>query len=164
VGNQGTNARWRDLNNGTFGQNAKIRIADITDGTSNTLAISECLRGDYNVASLRDNYVGVRNVTDASNIVTCQSQVPNFSDRGGYWIGGQSSNSMFNSSRPPNDPLLDCWGPNLGVTNFAARSAHTNGVSAAMCDGSVRFYSNSTSAALWAALGTRNGNEVIPAN
>lgn len=164
VGNQGTAARWRNDNNGVFGQNAKTRIADITDGTSNTLAVSECLRGDYDVNTLRDNYVGIRNVTDASNISTCQAHSPNFSDRGGYWIGGQSSNSMFNASRPPNDPLLDCWGPSLGVTNYAARSAHTGGVNAVMCDGSVRFYNNSTSATVWAALGTRNGGEVVQDN
>lgn len=164
VGNQGTNARWRDQNNGIFGQNKKTRFADITDGTSNTLAVSECLRGDYDVSTLQDNYVGIRNVTNAADIATCQGHTPNFSDRGGYWIGGQASNSTFNASRPPNDPRLDCWGPSLGVTNYAARSAHSGGVNAAMCDGSVRFFSESTSAMTWAVLGTRNGNEAINAD
>jgi prepilin-type processing-associated H-X9-DG protein len=42
-----------------------------------------------------------------------------------------------------------------------ANSAHTNGVNVAMCDGSVRFISNSISLFNWRALGSRNLGEVF---
>lgn len=160
VGNQGTDANFTS-GNGIFFRNSNKRMRDIIDGSSNTLMLSECLRGDFNVATLKDNHVGVRNVSNAADIETCQSLVPNLSDRGGTWIGGQSANSTFNASRPPNDRRVDCWGPSLGRTNFAARSYHLGGVVATRCDGSVHFTSNSIDPAIWAALGTREGAEVI---
>ena len=160
VGNQGTDVNFT-TGNGMFYRNSNRRIADVLDGTSNTLLVSECLRGDFDVNSLRDNYVGVRNVSNAANISTCQSLTPNFSDRGGMWIGGQASNSTFNASRPPNDRLVDCWGPSLGSTNFAARSMHPGGVNATRCDGSVSFFANTIDPLVWAAMGTRAGGETI---
>jgi prepilin-type processing-associated H-X9-DG protein len=43
----------------------------------------------------------------------------------------------------------------------AARSAHAGGVSAAMADGSVRFFTNGISQTVWSALGTRAGGEAV---
>jgi prepilin-type N-terminal cleavage/methylation domain-containing protein/prepilin-type processing-associated H-X9-DG protein len=161
VGNQGTDTNFT-AGNGVYFRNSQVRIGDVTDGTSNTLCASECLRGDFVVGSRRGNYTGVRNVTNASDIAgACQSQTPNFADRGGTWIGGQSANSTFVAARRPNDPLTDCWGPSLGNTNFAARSRHTGGVNAVLCDGSVRFVRDSVDAVTWASLGTRAGGEVV---
>jgi prepilin-type processing-associated H-X9-DG protein len=48
-----------------------------------------------------------------------------------------------------------------GFTWAAARSRHTGGVNAALCDGSVRFFSNSISPAVWSALGTVTGGETV---
>lgn len=160
VGNQGSDPNFT-TGNGVFYRNSKRRIADIADGTTNTLLVSECLRGDFNLDTLRDNYVGVRNVSDATNIESCQSLTPNFSDRGAAWIGGQSANSTFITARPPNDRYVDCWGPSLGSTNFAARSMHKGGVNAARCDGSVSFVTNSINPIVWAAMGTRARGEVV---
>jgi prepilin-type N-terminal cleavage/methylation domain-containing protein/prepilin-type processing-associated H-X9-DG protein len=42
-----------------------------------------------------------------------------------------------------------------------ARSRHTNGVNAALCDGSVRFISNNVSLVAWRALGTTMGGETL---
>ncbi|MCC7086310.1 MAG: DUF1559 domain-containing protein [Pirellulales bacterium] len=160
VGNQGTDAHFATAN-GIFSRNFSIRSKDITDGLSKTLIASECLRGDFDLGTARDNYVAIRNKTNAADIATCQVDPPNFSDRGGTWIGGQALNSTFNASRPPNDPRVDCWGPNFGVTNYAARSAHPGGVNAVRCDGSVQFNSETGNPASWAALGTRAGAEAI---
>jgi prepilin-type processing-associated H-X9-DG protein len=109
----------------------------------------------------RDNYVGVRNVSDARNIATCQTLVPNFSDRGGAWIGGQGLNSTFTTARPPNSPLVDCWGPSFSFTNFVARSFHPGGVNIALADGSIRFVPNTIDANVYLAMGSRAGAEVI---
>lgn len=160
VGNQGNSANFL-VGNGVFYRNSNIPMGTIVDGTSNTLLISESLRGDFNLATLEDNYVGVRNVSNAADISTCQALTPNFSDRSSTWIGGQALNSAFNSSRPPNDRFVDCWGPSFSFTNFAARSAHPDGVLAAMCDGSVSFHSQYIKPGIWFAMGSRNGGEVV---
>ncbi len=149
------------MGDGVFFRNSKTRFADISDGTSNTFLVSECLRGDFNLNTLRDNYVGVRNVSNAADISTCQSLTPNFSDRGGAWIGGQSLNSTFVTARTPNDYRVDCWGPSFGSTNFVARSAHVGGVNMAFSDGSVQFISSSIDATLYANMGTRSGSEAV---
>jgi prepilin-type processing-associated H-X9-DG protein len=47
-----------------------------------------------------------------------------------------------------------------GAQHSAARSRHTGGVNAALCDGSVRFIINNIPLATWQALGTMNGGEV----
>ena len=43
----------------------------------------------------------------------------------------------------------------------AARSRHTGGVNAALCDGSIRFFSNSISLRTWSAMGSMAGGEVV---
>jgi prepilin-type processing-associated H-X9-DG protein len=47
---------------------------------------------------------------------------------------------------------------------LAARSNHTGGVNAAMCDGSVRFFKNSINIQTWQAVSTTQGGEVISAD
>ena len=159
VGNQGASVNFT-AGDGIFYRNSKTRIADVIDGTSNTYLVSECLRGDFDLNTLRDNYVGVRNVSNAADISTCQALTPNFSDRGGAWIGGQALNSTFGTTRPPNDKRVDCWGPSFGSTNFVARSFHVGGVNMAMCDGSVQFVPSSIDPIIYASMGTRAGGEV----
>lgn len=159
VGNQGASVNFT-AGDGIFYRNSNVRFAEIIDGTSNTYLLSECLRGDFDINTLRDNYVGVRNVSNAADISTCQTLIPNFSDRGGVWIGGQALNSTFVTARPPNDRRVDCWGPSFGSTNFVARSFHVGGVNMGLCDGSVRFVSSNVDAILYASMGTRAGGEV----
>jgi prepilin-type processing-associated H-X9-DG protein len=48
-----------------------------------------------------------------------------------------------------------------GAQHNTARSRHTGGVNASMCDGSVRFVPNSISLQAWQAMGTMNGGEVF---
>ena len=48
-----------------------------------------------------------------------------------------------------------------GAQYSAARSRHTGGVNASMCDGSVRFFSNSVDSNAWKWMGTMNGGEII---
>ena len=43
----------------------------------------------------------------------------------------------------------------------AARSRHTGGVHALLCDGSVRFISDNVNLSIWRGLGTRAGSEVL---
>ncbi|NOX53859.1 MAG: DUF1559 domain-containing protein [Planctomycetes bacterium] len=166
LGNQGTRCRCRGNRcNGMFGHNTWPRLADVTDGTSNTIALGETLKGDLNPSSLQDNYIFARRGggvgANADNIDSCQSLPPNASDRATIWIGGWPQHNMFSTNRVPNDPRFDCKAPNNGCVNFAARSAHAGGAQLTFCDGSVHFISSSIDVAVYQALGTRNGGEIV---
>jgi prepilin-type N-terminal cleavage/methylation domain-containing protein len=45
--------------------------------------------------------------------------------------------------------------------NVAAHSWHPGGVQALRCDGSVLFVKNSINLAIWSAVGSRNGQEIV---
>ncbi len=132
--------------NGMFFVKSKTRITDATDGSSNTLMLSEILLvPDTTTNDLRGRY--------------CNS-----------WYG----NSWFGTLRTPNTTVADVVGyqgisttfaPSTVVTAtpnayLAARSKHTGGVNVAMCDGSIRFMRESVNALVWLNAGTRAGGEV----
>ena len=123
----------------------KTRLAEITDGTSNTLAVSETVQGKG--GDLRGF---------------------------GWWGGG----AHFETLMTPNSPLPDkteqsctpsvplnppCTNRQVGVPNgeesIAARSRHPTGVSAVMCDGAVRFFTNNVNLDVWRYLGTAAGGD-----
>lgn len=138
-----------DAANGKQGKS--VKIAEITDGTSNTLCASECLQGRSN---------DLRGLT--------------------WWGGGAGFTGWLspNSSSPDvqtggicaNPPVTS---PNMPCTTtstasaarlMAARSLHTGGVNASMCDGSVRFVQDSISIVTWRALSSARGGEVDVGN
>jgi prepilin-type processing-associated H-X9-DG protein len=161
LGNQGTLCAARDKSgNGLFGHNSWIRLEEIIDGTSQTIAVGEILKGDYDPSTIADNYIFVRGAADAQNVDTCQSFPPNASDLGGVWLGGNPQNNMFSTNRPPNDRRFDCIAPSYGCTNIAARSQHPGGAMVLFADGSVTFMSEAVAPATYQALGTRNGRDV----
>ncbi len=138
---------------GVFGVNGsaprQMSIPQITDGTSNTLLMSEII-----IAKLDSN--------------------GGFDGRGdAYNDDGGNSGSQFMTINTPNssvpdsiwciqtgDPLMPCT-QTTGLPFQSARSRHTNGVNALSCDGSIRFFSNSTSLQTWQAMGTPQGGEVV---
>lgn len=63
---------------------------------------------------------------------------------------------------PPNSV---CWVPSTEdwtAIVLPSSSYHTNGANVLICDGSVRFVSNSVGADAWMAAGSRNGGETFP--
>ena len=135
---------------GPMGNNAKLSMADVRDGTSNTLIVSE----------LKFRITG-------SN----RSQ-----DTRGVWAYGAMCASMLTTRTGPNSTVPDgVWGcrnePAEGMPCVqigspytemysAARSYHPGGVLGAMSDGSVSFFSESIALDVWQALGTRGGGEI----
>jgi prepilin-type N-terminal cleavage/methylation domain-containing protein len=147
---------------GVFGHNTFATVAEITDGLSNTLCVSETLKGDGDTSTKDDNFVyATSGGFTADDIDTCNKQNPNYSIRACRWIDGKTYYNMFNSSRAPNDPRLDCLASSNGCSNFAARSAHVGGVNASMMDGSVRFLPDTIAVTVMKALGTKAGGETI---
>jgi len=122
---------------GVFTINSNVSMRDITDGTSNTIAISE-----------------VRYL------------VGNNADARGAWPYGGMGGSAFSTGLNPNtfnsDRLsscvtatdLPCVAANDNTQIAAPRSMHSGGVHAAMADGSVRFISNNVNSATFQAVGT----------
>jgi prepilin-type N-terminal cleavage/methylation domain-containing protein/prepilin-type processing-associated H-X9-DG protein len=128
-----------------------IRLSGIIDGTSNTMLASETVQG--------------------------QGVQPGAYDLRGFawWYGGATYETWLGPNSPAPDQMEAAAYCNYPFQNNppciaapiwdlktnAARSRHPGGVQAGMCDGSVRFMKNSISLAVWRALSTTQGGEVI---
>ncbi len=162
----GTKYTLKD-NDGVFYKESKLRIVDIKDGTSNTLMIGETLRGDggAKVVDVHRQHVVLKK--DALKGLKEESGVPEWKDgkeiagdRCKNWMDGRFLQGTFTATRPMNDekPDVDCG----GVGGLSALRGLENGTNVALCDGSVRFVSNSISLKVWKAAATRSGGEPIP--
>jgi prepilin-type N-terminal cleavage/methylation domain-containing protein/prepilin-type processing-associated H-X9-DG protein len=125
------------------------KILEITDGTSNTLCASEVLKAPKGGSDIR----GFTWWGGSAGFVTYDT--PNNNSTTDVMTGGACG---------PQDPApapYPCTTTSTGTLPRMqmARSRHPSGVNAAMCDGSVRFASNSVSLATWRALGSAQGGE-----
>jgi prepilin-type processing-associated H-X9-DG protein len=139
-----------------FQQGKGSSPGDIVDGMSNTLCVSEVI------------------ATDGFSTGT------NSPDIRGVWFSPGMGASIFSTFTGPNSRVNDiipscddqilltdpqdklaCTSNNTDENVYAAaRSYHTGGVNALMCDGSVRFISeNIDLTSVWQAIGTRQGGE-----
>ena len=130
-----------DTNTGTFLRNTQYRMADITDGTSNTVFVSE----RWSKFSPMTTWVGA--VTGAINPPLNPALEEEASQTLILFQTGEAS-----EGRTPNN--------NLAHVEDAS-SPHTGGVNAVFGDGSVRFIRNSIAPVTWTGLGTRAGGEVL---
>jgi len=154
---------------GVFRSDDPVRFADITDGTSNTAAFSESLLPPSGSGrfTLTDKTKDVAMVSFRSGVLSEQRCSPfgsrvSASRRGARWVDGFVLYSAYYHWQPPNSAVPDC-----GVVSpmrslwVAARSRHPGGVNVALCDGSVRFVSETVDLQTWHALASRNGGEVL---
>jgi prepilin-type N-terminal cleavage/methylation domain-containing protein/prepilin-type processing-associated H-X9-DG protein len=162
---------------GVFQMNRQTRVADITDGTSNTLCMSE---GKTFTPILRDggspNALGVPAPSSPASVIAYGGS---FKVDAGHveWIDARSIQSGFTTTFAPNTIVpftssgktydVDFTSRREGKTSniptysaITARSFHTGGVNISLMDGSVRFLSNSVSVQTWRAVGSRAGSEV----
>jgi prepilin-type N-terminal cleavage/methylation domain-containing protein/prepilin-type processing-associated H-X9-DG protein len=118
------------------------RFADMTDGTSNTIAVGE--------------------VTTSQNVTTSSAGSGLFP----IWVGGPTaascngvsgSSSVFryvDSAYPPNASKA------TSASDMAFGSQHTGGANFLLGDGSVRFLSDTINTTIYHYAGSRNGGEV----
>lgn len=162
---------------GVFLVNQEMTLAGITDGTSNTLGMSEVksftpyLRDGGNPAS--DIPVPVR----PEDVAGFGGE---FKADSGHteWVDARSHQTGFTTTFPPNQRVPYLYngisydidfnsmreGRSATVPTYAivtSRSYHVGGVNSLLMDGSVRFVSQGISSGAWKALGTRSGGEVV---
>jgi prepilin-type processing-associated H-X9-DG protein len=161
----GANGGTRTLSDGIFYNNSKTRIADITDGTSNTAMMSESILGpggpaptDPKQVDVR-SYYGSRRVNAPVSDAICAAITLFVSDRGAKWADGEVQYCLYDHHYPPNAAVWDCVA--FEYSYKPARSRHTGGVNVLLADGSVRFVTDSVNLVTWQALGSRNGGEVL---
>jgi prepilin-type N-terminal cleavage/methylation domain-containing protein/prepilin-type processing-associated H-X9-DG protein len=129
--------------NGNRHTSQVTRLQGITDGTSNTLMMSEYLMPtSHDDNDWRGDIQNDDGVFRFHTITTPNSSVPD----------------VVNWAIQNGDPMTPV--STQGAEFNAARSRHTGGVNVALCDGSIQFISNSINIGTWHALGTMNGGEV----
>ncbi len=164
--------------NGMFYPNSFTRLAQVTDGTSQTLLAAEVkawtpyLRNGGSVTSSIPASV--------QELVLFANTAPEFRDTGHTeWPDGRSNHTGFTSAMAPNsyvpivrggvqyDTDFNSWleGKNgiQGRPSYAAitaRSYHSGIVNTVRADGSVASASSTIGLAVWRALSTRSGDEV----
>jgi prepilin-type N-terminal cleavage/methylation domain-containing protein len=162
--------QWGSLTDadGVFFKGSRIGLRDITDGSTQTVAMSERIHGpgqqssddiESDVQRLMLEIPGGSDTTPAA----CASPTSGncYRDRGAKWILGNYGNTLYDHYYSPNAPTWDCMNLQQQKALTAARSLHPGGVMALLCDGSARFTSNSIDLPLWRALATRQSGEVI---
>jgi prepilin-type N-terminal cleavage/methylation domain-containing protein/prepilin-type processing-associated H-X9-DG protein len=125
-----------------------VAIAEITDGTSNTMMAAEVLQGR------RDSLQGFTWWGGAAGFTTWLAPNSNQPDR---ITGGICSNP------PTTNPNMPCTTTSTTTeARYAgARGLHSGGINVAMCDGSGRFVTNTININTWRWLSTSRGGEVV---
>lgn len=133
------------------------KLANIKDGTSNTMAMSE-----------------IRQVSKGDDI----NGAAQADERGNLWYPWGCMYSAFFTPNTNEYDYLGCLAGRATDAEYApakqstldaaivisARSYHAGGVNVAMCDGSVRFVPDVVNLDAWAAASTCKGNETVGLN
>ncbi|MBI1344865.1 DUF1559 domain-containing protein [bacterium] len=126
--------------NGVMSLQSSYSIANIIDGTSNTVIVAEWTRGGAGTktTNVYDHYaIGNPNTQDESARFNGSFGMPlNYQAIAGVAQTAQQNKASF-------------------------ASFHTGGVHGLMCDGAVRFFSENIDVGTQRALGTRNSGETV---
>jgi prepilin-type N-terminal cleavage/methylation domain-containing protein/prepilin-type processing-associated H-X9-DG protein len=134
----------RDNGEGLLFRNRSVRIAEITDGTSQTFAV-----GERSQHLSRSSWTGA--ITNAAVPLTDMQAVTGFDPESGdaLVLGHTGEDRGPNSVRPHADQF---W------------SRHPGGAQFVMGDGSVKFIKEQVGFVIFQALATRRGGEVLSAD
>ena len=142
------------LGNGTFFRNSRIGITQLTDGSSQTLAVGERSH-NLSYATWTGRTIGGWLFTTASFEGGTNKFNPSPEESFCMILGPIEFQDANGLPRTPNFPAAH-------VEDYASR--HPGGVNFLFGDGSVRFVKNSISPRVYGSLATRNGGEVVSAD
>ncbi|MFN3151430.1 DUF1559 domain-containing protein [Bremerella sp.] len=175
---------------GLFASYKGYSFRDMTDGSSNTIALSEMVRPNNNTdigmlsgttsvtnpAACKATYDYANNKYFSTGWTGDTSRGYRFADGGEYFCG-------FNTILPPNSPsCFSGGGSHWAAGMYSAGSRHPGGVLCVFGDGSTRFVAETIDAGtqtttapafngsgpspygVWGALGTRGSGEVATLN
>ena len=151
AGSEPPNAKLRAAG-GLFFRNSGVRIRDVIDGLSNTLAIGERHNGeilDENGRPLVDNGSGEHVLFENAWFSACRD-IDEPSDDHGHMV-------LFDTEYGPNKARGDGTGADRGLA-----APHVGICQFVMGDGAVRAISEEIDLGTYRALSSRAGNEVIP--
>lgn len=185
----GPNRGWEDavrrdgINTvvGITHRRAATRIRDITDGTSNTIAMAEIVHGDASNGQFsieQGDFVRAQGISfpfnskpsltdiDAYGVACVAGSGNHRSGSGHHWASPMMYSTGFNTVAPPNwkyPACHSCGGCGLGDAHgvWPSRSRHEGGSLHLMADGAVRFISENIDFTLYQSLGSTNGDEVV---
>jgi prepilin-type processing-associated H-X9-DG protein len=123
--------------------NSAVRLTDISDGDSNTIMYGERFHNDPLYPTL-----GASSGWSWANYSAGQDYLASAYVPINYTI--QFSSGQTKATQAQTDARTNAYG-----------SGHTGGANFALCDGSVRFLSNSTSPIVLQQISTRAGGEVV---
>jgi prepilin-type N-terminal cleavage/methylation domain-containing protein len=144
-----------------FGPDFGASIGQISDGTSNTLAMMEMIQAPSEVGAVDRRARIWNHEPGCYNISTFN--LPNssaVSGAGSYEPDGRDWSVCVDS------PELSIPCKSIGVSTvndmqLAARSRHSGGVEVLMCDSSVHFVTDGIDLVIWRGLSSRDGEETI---
>ena len=146
------------------------KLAAITDGTSNTLMVSETIQGVDKSATQYDlrGFIQYGPSSGFSALLPPNSPLPDDLNLATY-CSNQSPNPPC-EFRDTGKTMIMFVDPSGGTQSlrtgdqYAARSRHPGGVNAVNCDGSVHYYKNTVNIIVWRALASTRGGEIISAD
>ncbi len=132
----------------------KIRIASVTDGSSNTMMVSECGSKPMGYNGFRQIYLSEVNGLPVDGVIEPVSS------GGGAWADNFTYSSLAGAQGRSNGIrggtcMINC------TSNNEIYSFHTGGANALFVDGSVHFLKDTATVPFVAALVTRAGAEMI---
>lgn len=182
--NTGEIVSGEEQNDGMFISNVPIKLSHVTDGTSNTSLFSEIILGDANDTefespsdvyaipmsnrTVAEVYDACVNMPDAA-LYALTGNKKQFSLMGRNWTNGNYASARYNHIVPPNGRSCVRYAGSNSMGNAlnnngaaaTASSRHSGGVVVCFADGSAHFMHNDVDLAIWRALGTRAGEEVV---
>lgn len=168
---------------GVFTRAWETRMADIHDGTSNTILASEVRRGDGSGSiytpgePVRNVHYGGPTPWNFPNLPIAEitawgeqchdNRGDHLSSAGWHWMPANYTQTVFNTVAPPNWRYPSCIAnepPGFSSDRpglYPARSHHPGGANTAMADGSVRMVSETIDFHTYQVMGARASGEPV---